>query len=180
MKWTILHELPGRIRVHMAKPRMTLAEADVLEDYVKSIPGVASVKVYDRTCDALIVYTGPRGALIAALASFTYAGRDLAVQPRSGRALNRTFEDKLFFTLAGRVVRRTLLPVPVRQVWAVLRAVKYAARGLRCLLRGRIEVPVLDAVAVSAAILRGDFGTASSIMFLLKIGEILEEWTHRK
>lgn len=180
MKWTILHELPGRIRVRMARPRMTLAEADVLADYLQSVPGVTTVKVYDRTCDALISYTGARGALIAALAAFTFAGRPVPDRSRSGRALNRAFEDRLFFVLAGRAVRRLLLPVPIRQAWASVQAVKYVARGVRCLLRGRVEVPVLDAVAVSAAVLRGDFGTASSVMFLLKIGEILEDWTHRK
>ncbi len=181
MKWSILHESCGRIRVHMARPHMTLAEADVLEYYLRAVPGVRDVAVYDRTCDAVIRFGCARADVIRALARFAFTAENRALVPdRTGRALSREYEDKLVYTIAGRMFRRLLLPLPLRNAFAVWRALKYVKNGLKCLLRGKIEVPVLDATAITVSILRGDFGTAGSIMFLLRIGEILEEWTHRK
>ena len=182
MKCVILHESHGRLRVHVARAHMTLHEADLLEYSLRAVTGVDEATVYDRTCDAVILYHGARADVIRALSRFSFARAEqtVALPENTGRALNREYQDRLFYTVAGRMLRRALLPLPVRQVWAVIKALKYVKHGLSCLLTGRIEVPVLDATAITVSLLRGDFSTASSIMFLLHIGEILEEWTHRK
>ena len=182
MKCVILHESRGRLRIHIEKSRMTLAEADTLEYYLRAVDGVKAVKVYDRTRDAVIVFENDRKSLITALARFSFSdeGARSLVPEHTGRELSREFEDKLFFTAAGRAAKLLFLPLPVRSVLSVLCAVKYIRHGLSCLIKGKIEVPVLDATAISVSLLRGDFKTASSIMFMLKLGEILDDWTHRK
>ncbi len=184
MKCQILHESAGRMRVHIVRQRMTLKQADQLEYYLANLPYVSGVKVFDRTGDAVIRYTGgqARGRLIRALAVFAYDTPQVQalVPEQTGRALSRTYENRLAGVVIRRYLRRLLLPAPVRHVLAVFRALKYVKEGLKCLLKGKIEVPVLDATAITFSILRGDFETASSVMFLLRIGEILEEWTHKK
>lgn len=182
MKCVILHESRGRLRLHIEKSRMTLAEADTLEYYLRAVNGVKEVKVYDRTRDAVVVFENDRKSVITALARFSFSdecARSL-VPEHTGRELSREFEDKLFFTAAGRAAKLLFLPLPVRSVLSVLCAVRYIKHGLSCLIKGKIEVPVLDATAISVSLLRGDFKTASSIMFMLKLGEILDDWTHRK
>ena len=182
MKFTILHDSNGRMRIHAAKRHMTLEEADILEYYLRSIPGVGKVSVYDRTCDAVIYYTCNRANLIDRIAKFRFdlESAKALVPAKTGRALNREFENKLLAALVGRMVRRFLLPLNIRRYITIVRSFKYILKGLKCLMKGKIKVPVLDATAITAAMLTGDFGTAASIMFLLRIGDILDEWTHRK
>ena len=182
MKCTILHESPGRLRVHLQCPAMTLHQADVLEYYLRSVAGVSDVKVYDRTRDAVILYTSGRGGVIAALASFSFPKAEaLALVPEhTPRALNREFEDKLAVTVMRRCISRLFLPAPVTTALAVIRSVRYIREGLKALWHGRLSVAVLDATAVTVSLLRGDFSTAGSVMFMLRLGEILEEWTHKK
>lgn len=182
MKCVILHESRGRLRIHIEKSRMTLAEADTLEYYLRAVNGVKEVKVYDRTRDAVVVFESDRKSVITALARFSFSDENARslVPEHTGRELSREFEDKLFFTAAGRAAKLLFLPLPVRSVLSVLCAVKYIKHGFSCLIKGKIEVPVLDATAISVSLLRGDFKTASSIMFMLKLGEILDDWTHRK
>ena len=182
MKCTILHESPGRLRVHLQCPAMTLHQADVLEYYLRAVDGVSDVKVYDRTRDAVILYTSGRGGVIAALASFSFPKAEaLALVPEhTPRALNREFEDKLAVTVMRRCISKLFLPVPVTTALAVIRSVRYIKEGLKALWHGRLSVAVLDATAVTVSILRGDFSTAGSVMFMLRLGEILEDWTHKK
>ena len=182
MKCTILHESPGRLRVHLQCPAMTLHQADVLEYYLRAVDGVSDVKVYDRTRDAVILYTSGRGGVIAALASFSFPRAEgLALVPEhTPRALNREFEDKLAVTVMRRCISKLFLPVPVTTALAVIRSIRYIKEGLKALWHGRLSVAVLDATAVTVSLLRGDFSTAGSVMFMLRLGEILEDWTHKK
>jgi len=161
---------------------MTLHQADVLEYYLRAVDGVSDVKVYDRTRDAVILYASGRGGIIAALASFSFPKAEaLALVPEhTPRALNREFEDKLAVTVMRRCISRLFLPVPVTTALAVIRSVRYIKEGLKALWHGKLSVAVLDATAVTVSILRGDFSTAGSVMFMLRLGEILEEWTHKK
>ncbi len=182
MKCKIIHESGGRMRVHLNCVRMSLRQADVLEFYLKNVSGVTAVAVYDRTQDAVIRYGGSRAAVIQALARFSFdraEAMDL-VPEHTSRALNREFEDKLAMTVCCRVISKLFLPVPVTSAIALVRSVKYIKEGLRALLRGKLTVAVLDATAVTTSVIRGDFGTAGSVMFMLRLGEILEEWTHKK
>ena len=182
MKCNILHESPGRLRVHLHCARMTLHQADVLEYYLRSIDGVKEVKVYDRTRDAVVLYTAPRGSIIAALAAFSFPKAEAMelVPERTSRALNREFEDKLAMTVMRRCISKLFLPFPITAALSVLRSVKYIKEGLKALWHGRLSVAVLDATAVTVSLVRGDFATAGSVMFMLRLGEILEEWTHKK
>ena len=182
MKCNILHESAGRLRVHLHCGYMTLHQADVLEYYLRSISGVTEVKVYDRTQDAVVLYAGKRGDIIAALAAFSFPKAEAMelVPEHTSRALNREFEDKLVMTVARRCISRLFLPFPVTSALAVIRSVKYIKEGLKALWHGKLSVAVLDATAVTVSIVRGDFSTAGSVMFMLRLGEILEEWTHKK
>ena len=180
MKCTILYETPGRMRVHAVQNRMTLAQADLLEAYLKQVKGVENATVYDRTGNAVICYKTSREAVIKALAAFSYqASKDLAPE-HSSRELNRQYQDKLLFALVRRGISKLFLPMPLRTAITLVRSAGYLKKGLACLLKGRIQVPVLDAVAITVSMLRGDFQTAGSIMFMLGIGDILDEWTHKK
>ena len=182
MKCTILHDLPGRLRVHLCCGRMSLSQADVLEYYLRAQDGVQDVKVYDRTQDAVVVYNGTRGDVIAALASFSFAkaeGMEL-VPEHTSRELNREFEDKLAITLMRRCVSKLFLPAPITSALALFRSVKYIKEGFLALRHGRFSVAVLDATAITVSMARGDFSTAGSVMFMLGLGEILEEWTRKK
>ena len=182
MKCKILHEARGHMRVHLVCGRMTLKEADVLEYYLRAVDGVKEVKVYDRTQDAVIVYQNDRTSLIRALATFSFAKAESMelVPDHTARALNREFEDKLAMTVLRRAFSKLFLPLSVRAVIAMVRSVKYIKEGLSALLHGKLSVAVLDATAVTVSMVRGDFDTASSVMFMLRLGEILEEWTHKK
>ena len=182
MKCTILHDLPGRMRVHLCCKQMTLSEADVLEYYLLAIEGVKSVKVYDRTQDAIVVYDTKRENIIRAFANFAFdkAEKMNLVPEHTSRALNREFEDKLGVTVIRRCISNLFLPVSITSALAVVRSLKYIKEGLSALLHGNLSVAVLDGTAVTVSIVRGDFNTAGSVMFMLRLGEILEEWTHKK
>lgn len=182
MKCKILHESAGRIRVHLDRRRMTLHQADVLEYYLRDIDGVSEVTVFDRTQDAVITYRADRAALIRALAAFSFdkaEAMDL-VPDHTSRALNREFEDKLSWTVIRRVISKLFFPLPLTTALAVCHSIKYIREGIKALLHGKLSVAVLDATAVTVSMVRGDFSTASSVMFMLRLGEILEEWTHKK
>ena len=182
MKCNILHESAGRLRVHLHCGYMTLQQADVLEYYLRGIDGVNEVKVYDRTQDAVVLYAGSRGDVIAALAAFSFPKAEAMelVPEHTSRALNREFEDKLVMTVVRRCISKLFLPLPITSALAVIRSVKYIKEGLKSLWHGKLSVAVLDATAVTVSIVRGDFSTAGSVMFMLRLGEILEEWTHKK
>ena len=182
MKCTILHESAGRLRVHLCCARMTLHQADVLEYYLRAQGGVRSVKVYDRTQDAVVLYDAERGSMLRALAGFSFAKAEAMelVPEHTSRALNREFEDRLAVTVMCRCISKLFLPAPVTAAIALARSVRYLREGLSALLRGQLSVAVLDATAVTVSMARGDFATAGSVMFMLRLGEILEEWTHKK
>ena len=180
MRCTILHECAGRLRIHAQQRRMTLLQADILEAYLRRLPGVTSAAVYDRTCDAVICYRGPREQVISALARFSYEQAAELAPEHSSRTLNREYEEKLVLAVCRRAVSRLFFPAPLRTAMTAVRSVRYIKEGLDCLLRGRVQVPVLDAAAVTVSMLRGDFETAGSIMFLLGVGDTLNEWTHKK
>jgi len=173
------------MRVHLAGTRMSLSEADILEYYLRALPFVQDVKIFERTCDAIVKYNREadhRERLIGALCDFSY--RDeyaLSLVPEdSGRAMNRYYQEKLFWKVVLHGARMLFLPAPLRAAWTAVKSLRYVVTGVTCLLRRGLEVPVLDATAIAASVLRSDFGTASSVMLLLEVGEILEEWTHKK
>ena len=180
MKCKILHESPGRMRIRTLCGAMSLRQADILEAYLKKVDGAKSVQVYDRTGDAVICYAGSRDAMLHTLAVFSYARSEELAPEHSSRALNREFEDKLVFTVLRRAGNQLFLPSPIRTAIAIFRSAKYIKAGLTSLLHGRLTVSVLDATAVTVSMVRGDFATAGSVMFMLRLGEILEEWTHKK
>ena len=182
MKCKILHESRGRLRVHLCISRMTLRQADLLEYSLRAVEGVTAVQVYDRTQDAVIFYRAQRAPILRALAAFSFAAAEAMelVPEHTSRALNREFEDKLASTVLRRIASRALLPFPIRSAIAVLRSLRYLRAGMKSLLQGRLSVSVLDATAVTVSLLRGDFNTAGSVMFMLHIGELLEDWTHKK
>ena len=168
------------MRVRTMQGAMSLRQADILEAYLRQIQGITKATVYDRTGDAVICYDAPRTAIIQALASFSYANEQALAPEHSSRAMSREFEDKLIASLCWRGMKQLFIPSSVRTLITVVRSVPYIKAGLNCLLHKKIQVPVLDAAAISVSMLRKDFETASSIMFLLGIGDILDEWTHKK
>ena len=180
MNCKILHECRGRIRVHVQKPRLTMAEADLLEERLRSVPGVTRAAVYDRTGDAVIVFQCGREQVTAALASFTFDAAPQSGPESSGRALNRQYQEKLVGMVLARCVQKLYFPAPLRAAWTVFRSLRFLLRGVRCLLRRKLEVEVLDALSIGVSIVRGDFATAASVMFLLRLSELLEEWTRKK
>lgn len=180
MKCKIMHESKGRMRVRFCMKRMTMKQADTAEYSLSAIVGVTRVQVFDRTCDIIIAYTCPREEIIHRLSTFAFDDVENLVPERTGRELNKQYEEKLAAVVIRRFVNKIILPLPVRRVMAFIRAAKYIFRGLKCLLKGRLEVSVLDATAIGVSLLRGDFKTAGSVMFLLNVGDILDEWTHRK
>ena len=182
MKFSIKHEIKGRIRIHIMQKTMSYTEADTLQYYLTSIPFVTDAKVNDRTCDAIIVYTGSREGLISKLVSFTYSTLEVPETyiQNSGRALNDEYFDKLVTKVVLHYGNRLFIPYPVRACITTFKALKYIKAGLSTLFKRKLEVPVLDATAISVSLARRDISTAGSVMFLLGIGEILEEWTHKK
>ena len=182
MKCKILHTSAGRIRVHLCVNGMTLRQADVLEYYIRNIDGITDVKVYDRTADTVIFFRGSNKRIIEALAAFSFesAENEGLVPDHTSRVLNREFEDKLVMKVLLRFASKSFLPAPIRAGMAIIRSVRYISEGLKSLLNGKLSVSVLDATAVTVSLVRGDFSTASSVMFMLGLGELLEDWTHKK
>ena len=182
MKFIIKHEIRGRLRIHVVQRKMTCAEADILFWYLDRQSNITDVKVYERTADAVICYTGERAALIRLLKSFRY--EDTAVPEtvvrNSGRKLNTSYKEKLIAKVLLHYGGRLLVPAPLRAWIVTIRSLRYLAAGLRCIRERKIEVPLLDATAIGVSVLRRDFNTAGSVMFLLGVGELLEEWTHKK
>lgn len=182
MKFVVKHEIKGRIRVHFCQKRMTFEEADTLQYYLDSQEMITSSKVQERTQDATICYTGEKSAVIALLRSFHYEKVDVpdVYRQNSGRETNREYWDKLVIKVVVHYGNKLFLPMPIRTVITGVKSVKYIYQGIHTLLQRKIEVPVLDATAIGVSMFRGDISTAGSVMFLLGIGEILEEWTHKK
>ena len=182
MKCTILHEGKGRMRVHVENVRMTLHRADVLEAYLNHHDAIVHAAVYERTGDVVITYTGKRTAAIAILAGYKFdvAEYDALVTSADSRRLNREYQDKMFDLMAGRCLRKLFLPAPLDAAYTAFRSIRFPWKGVRCVLSRRLEVEVLDALSIGVSLLRGDFGTAGSVMFLLNLGSLLEEWTRKK
>ena len=182
MKCTILHEGKGRMRVHVEKVRMTLHRADVLEAYLNHHDAIIHAAVYERTGDVVITYTGKRTAAIAILAGYKFdvAEYDALVTSADSRRLNREYQDKMFDLVTGRCLRKLFLPAPLDAAYTAFRSIRFLWKGVRCVLSRRLEVEVLDALSIGVSLLRGDFGTAGSVMFLLNLGSLLEEWTRKK
>lgn len=182
MKFIIKHETKGRMRIHAVQNRMSYAQADTLLYFLHSRKEVSFAKVYDRTCDAVISYVGDRQTIIELLRGFHYEDVEVpeGLIENSGRELNNTYQEKLIGKIVFHYARRWILPYPIRICLTSIQSVKYLWKGLTTLAAGRIEVPVLDATAIGVSVLRSDFNTAGSIMFMLGIGELLEEWTHKK
>ena len=182
MKFIIKHEIPGRIRIHIVQKRMTAEEADTLLYYLNTLEYVTQAKVYGRTADACVCFAGEREPLIRALRKFRYTSVKVpdTVFAGSGRKLNTTYQEKLISKVVLHYAGKLFLPCPVRAVWTTVKSIRYLKEGLRCLIKGKLEVSVLDAAAIGVSLLRGDINTASSVMFLLGIGETMEEWTHKK
>ena len=182
MKCTILHESRGRMRVHVHAVRMTLHRADVLEAYLNHQDSIHHATVYERTGDVVLTYTGSRKEAIALLAGYKFdnAELDVLVTSNDSRRINREYQDKMFTLVAGHYARRLFLPAPIAAAYTIWRSIAFVWKGIRCLLQRKLEVEVLDALSISASILRSDFSTASSVMFLLNLGSLLEEWTRKK
>ena len=182
MKFTIQHEIKGRIRFHLARTQLSERQADVLQYYLAAIPGVESAKVYERTADAVIVYKGDRGEILGNVSRFTFVDQKLQeiVPKNSGRALNNEYKEKLIGRVLMRTVMKTFMPAPLGNIYTAYHSIRYLVKGIKCLWRRKLEVEVLDATAITVSMLRRDFATAGSVMFLLGIGELLEEWTHKK
>ena len=182
MKFIIKHEIKGRIRVHIIQNKMTYAQADILAFYLNNNKYVTFAKVYDRTSDATINYIGDREEIVTLLKHFRYDEVEVptGLVENSGRELNAQYQEKLVNKVIFRYAGRLFLPYPVRAFITTVKSVKYICKGLNCLWHRKIEVPVLDATAIGVSVIRSDFETAGSVMFLLGIGELLEEWTHKK
>lgn len=182
MKFYIRHEAKGRMRIHVECNRMSCAEADVLATMLAEHASVKNAKVYERTADITVEYTGKRGDMLSFLQSIplSQVKQEAEEQKNSPRALNAVYQEKLTFRVMRRFLSKMFLPMAVRTVITMIKSIRYLWEGIVCLAKGRLEVPVLDAVAIGVSLLRGDPATAGSIMFLLGIGELLEEWTHKK
>lgn len=182
MKFTIKHEARGRMRIHLVQYRMSYAQADLLLYYLHTQPQVKEAKVYERTGDAVVVYTGDRQQIIDLLLAFAYeeVKAPTGLIENSGRALNADYQEKLVGHVVKHYAIKWLLPLPLRSCYVIWQSLKYMKEGVKTLLKGKIEVPVLDATAIAVSVLRNDTDTAGSIMFLLGFGELLEEWTHKK
>ncbi len=182
MKFVIKHEIKGRMRIHVSQYRMSYEQADTLLYFLHSNKYVTFAKVYERTGDAVISYVGDRAEMIRTLQQFSYEKVDVpaGVVENSGRELNAKYQEKLIGKIVCRYVGKMFLPYPFRACVTTVKSVKYLWKGLQCLWQRKIEVPVLDATAIGVSIFRNDIETAGSVMFLLGIGELLEEWTHKK
>ncbi|MBO5145261.1 MAG: heavy metal translocating P-type ATPase [Lachnospiraceae bacterium] len=182
MRFIIKHDGKARIRVHVLTREMTCEQADILAYYFEKLAYVDKVKVYEKSADIAISYIGDKNQVIQALQEFSYQKAEVpdAMLANSGRQMNEEYKEKLIMTVLMHYGKQYFLPRPVRIALTAVKACKYIWAGMKTLLAGKLEVPVLDATAIGVSVLRGDITTAGSIMFLLRIGEILEEWTHKK
>ncbi len=182
MDFIIKHEITGRMRVHFKKDKMTFKEADILLYYLQGLPSVKDARVYERTADAVVLYEGERGGLLSDLKGFHPQHIEMpeGMAENSGRELNAVYQEKLLQKIILRYGAKLFIPYPVRMAYIALKSLKYIWKGVRSLAQGKLEVTVLDAAAIGVSVLRRDMDTAGSVMFLLGIGEILEEWTHKK
>ena len=185
MKFQIKNESKRRIRIHMSVYRMNYVQADTLQYFLAGLNGIQEVKVNDQTCDVTVYYNGDhndRQDMLKKLQEFHYDEIEVPEHyiQNSGRALNAEYQDKLVWKVAFHYARRWFLPAPLNACYNTVAAIPYVVKGLKCLWNRKIEVPVLDGTAIGVSVIRGDYTTAGSVMFLLGIGEILEEWTHKK
>jgi heavy metal translocating P-type ATPase len=182
MRYKVVHEIKGRLRIHVMQKQMTYEQADMLQYYLSSQPIVDSVKVREKTQDVTVIYKGDRNTMLKILSKFSYENTEVpsSYMENSGRKLNDEYWQKLVSKVVLRYGNKIFLPAQIRAVITTVKSIKYIWHGLRTLAKGKIEVPVLDATAIGVSILRADYDTAGSVMFLLGIGEILEEWTHKK
>ena len=182
MRIKIQHEIKGRIRFSTQKKKMTAREADMFLFYINSLKNVTSAKVYERTGDSVVCYTGSRQELIRNLVAFSFEDKELQekVPENTGRELMNQYKEKLVSKLVIHFLCKLFLPAPAAKAKAVIQSLHFIKEGLKCIRRRKLEVPVLDATAISVSLIWGDVSTASSIMLLLGVGEILEEWTHKK
>ena len=182
MKFKIEHQIRGRMRIHLCQKRMTCRQADQLEYFLRGLEGVITAKVAERNQDAVICYDGDKTEILKAVQRFSYSHAEApeSYLQNSGREMNSEYWEKMVNHVVIHYGKKLFLPMPIRTVLTTLRSVKYIWKGVRTLARRKIEVSVLDATAIGVSIFRGDFATASSVMFLLGLGEILEDWTHKK
>lgn len=182
MKFQIEHESRGRIRIRAVQKRMTLEQADLFEAWLGQLKGVSQAAVHERTCCAVICYQGDRNELITAISRFSYQakGMDALMPIHSSRELNRTYQEKLVSMTAFKFLRRLYLPAPLNAIYTVCCGIPYVWRAVRCVAKRRMKVELLDGVSIGISLVRQDFGTAGSVMFLLRLGELLEEWTRKK
>lgn len=182
MKFKIEHQIRGRMRIHLCQKRMTCRQADQLEYFLRGLEGVITAKVAERNQDAVICYDGDKTEILKAVQRFSYSHAEApeSYLQNSGREMNSEYWEKMVNHVVIHYGKKLFLPMPIRTVLTTLRSVKYIWKGVRTLARRKIEVSVLDATAIGVSIFRGDFATASSVMFLLGFGEILEDWTHKK
>ena len=182
MRFTIKHEIQGRMRIHVLMKKMTFEMADILAYYLDTQPYIVAVKVYERTCDVVIEYKGGRSEILHILGKFTYEAAEVPgqISQTSTREINSSYRDRLISKILMRCIKNTVIPVNVRKYITMAHSVRYVWNGMKALAKGNIEVAVLDGTAVGVSVLRKDYNTAGSIMFLLGIGELLEEWTHKK
>ena len=182
MRFKIEHEIRGRVRLHICQKRMTCRQADQLEYFLTNLEGVTAAKVVERNQDAVISFSGNREEILKAVQGFSYEKAEApeSYLQNSGREMNGEYWEKMVNHVVLHYGKKIFLPLPIRTFLTTLKSVKYIWKGVCTLAKCRIEVPVLDATAIGVSILRGDFSTASSVMFLLGFGEILEDWTHKK
>ena len=175
MRFVIKHEIKGRLRVHILQSRMSFAQADTLQYYLDGQSNIVSAKIQERTLDVTVVYTGSREEALKTLENFTYQGTEVPENylANSGREMNREYKDQLINKVVMHYGIRLFLPMDIRSVITTVKSFKYLWHGVKTLAKGKIEVPVLDATAIGVSVLRGDYNTAGSVMFLLGIGEIL-------
>ena len=182
MRFQILHESPGRVRLRAQQRIMSMAEANLLEAWILALPGVDQVTVHERICGVTILFRGERDALYGALSRFSYgeAGEEIHVLSPHSRQINREYKEKLVFQVLRHYGKKLFLPLPVRQIINTVNAIPRIWLAAKTLLRGRLTVEVLDGVAIGVSLLTGDFSTAGSVRFLLSLGETLDDWTHKK
>lgn len=182
MKFKVLHNMRGRMRIHVMTNEMTDLQADKLEYDLAAQDMILTAKVYERTSDVVITYTGERQILLSYLQTYYYSRKveEDETLARSGRAMNRKYWDKLVNRVVLRMGSKFFVPAPIRTGLVLVKSLSYIKKALSCVGRRKIEVPLLDGIAITTSIVRGDYGTAGSVMFLLDLGEIMEEWTHKK
>jgi len=182
MKFKVLHNMRGRMRIHVMTNEMTDLQADKLEYDLAAQDMILTAKVYERTGDVVITYTGERQLLLSYLQTYYYSRKveEDETLVRSGRAMNRKYWDKLVNRVVLRMGSKFFVPAPIRTGLVLVKSLSYIKKALSCVGRRKIEVPLLDGIAITTSIVRGDYGTAGSVMFLLDLGEIMEEWTHKK